>query len=438
MPNLPILDKWYSLQNRWNEEIYDSIPIDFRSLIPILPNFSMFLSHCCIETLVGILDRSHCDETMATQILLTSLFEGNIEKARIILDRKIVADTDVIDCMSRIQDIRLLTQYKVIRPDLWDSIRISPISLASICADYDYITKAFSMCDDEETLDLLVLCSSCPRHLLYFLCERITSSWAHRVQLYDTILSEALEYRARLHILEILVERQCLVSLEEVAKIMKVYPPSIQREKIFYKCLGILGVTEYDFLCNNMKDSKRFTNFRSLFIDKDIGPYDGSVANDSTLGANSTSDIPGIFTVITEHANNVRYLLDIREMGRYLNDKTYSHPYTRETLTTLSIAERYLYLVSMDIPMGVITSNDISLPQPNNILSTEELVQSIVEKHDLYLYWKDIINISSVYGISMLMALQRHPNMIRLYNTTIQETVLDIHRDMHSLLKKCI
>lgn len=420
------LDLWFSIMNQWDDELYEAIPEHMKSRIPVCPNGDPYFYHCSIETLSNLIEKKVCNYDCLYTTLAHAFSTCNMEKAMVILETKLISDDDIVKVMTDIQCLYLMDCYQIIldnRMDLWDRIPISPRTLYDILQSIDYVIKIFSRCRDDRLVDIICLMIPPDGKTLSLLGSRIPVSWAMRTPLSDDILDTVLRYQASIEVIRAIVNRRCVVTTDDIITLMS-YPPSEIREEVYYKCLSLIGMNERTFLSTHL-GGKRLEKLN--LIDK-MARCELRYSNDYTLYGTSVSDIPCIFA-----HEDMKYILDIREIIHIVKKGSYINPYTREKTDATPIITKYRALIEEEVPTG-----DPSVVPVFPNMQLDVAVEEMMEKHDLSAYMSEILTMTVLYGPMVVLALDCHPNIIRFFNNSVYETVLFLEPDLHSLIRSCI
>lgn len=436
-----VLDTWFDLQNEWDENTFLSILPEYRQAVPRSPNGQSFYISCCIDTFKNLLSKKLYNTKLLVEVLQHCLGMGNIQKARLLIRTGDIPNDDILESVNKYQNLYLVQYYKEmfkdsdIRGEVWNDLDISGNTLYDMCCYTDYLVKLFAKCRDSKTMDILCLIAPPTRDVLSLAGRRVPPSWAYRVGITLDTFVTCVRYNVDIDVLDIIVSRLQQIKTIDVVEFMTVYPPSDMREKVFYKTLSIMKMSEYNFLLNYMTNSKRYSQMKKLCASTSM--CTGEFANTCTLYGIDTADVPSIFGVTTTHKGGAKYLLDIREMKNIAESNTYAHPYTREILSSSTIQERYKYLLDNEIPTQAISYDDTDVP-PSPMPPMDNVISNMIQKHDLSLYVGEMTNIMSMYGNDTLVALDRHPNIIRMYTDSLATTIVILYPYIRQLAKECI
>lgn len=432
-----ILDSWFFLQNEWDEELFLSIPIDHRKSVPRTPDGFTFYKSCCMDTFKYLIKREY-DDKILKEVLEECIGSSNIKKIKILLNNIYLSDDTIVTTLSQHQNLYLFLSYKDMlqesetRPEVWKKILLSGVSLREMCMFSEYLLRLLSRCHDGKALSMLCLIAPPNREVLSILAHRTPPSWAHRVAITIDTFIVCIHYNVDVTVLDALTQRELPITGEHLREFMNSYQPSLVRERVFYRCLHMLRISEYDFLEKYMKDHRRFRNARKL-RNREYEIATGDYSNTHTLYGIDVDEVPTIFSIPTIHKGGISYLLDVREVHTLVNGDTYVHPYTRQVMSSERIRSRYQELIEFDIP----TCIDVT-DVPESHFSNEQRITEMVEKNDLSLYMNDMVTISCTYGIDTLLALSSHPDIVRMYDGDLVSTIISLCPSISMMAKECI
>lgn len=429
-----ILDSWFYLQNRWDEEVFLSIPHIHRESVPILLDGKTFYSSCCIETFEGLLKYNLYTKILLLEVLVECITQMNINKIKMIIRLGVLSDEEIATLMSSTQNMYLLSRYKEMFVDsnIWKMIDVHGITLQQMCIDKNIFTKMISMSSDE-VVSVLCIIAPMSKEVLSICGRRTPTTWAYRVPISTDLLLSCIHYNVSIDVIDVVVSRLSIIHPRDVKRLMESYPPSMMRESVYYKCLSIMSMSEEDFLIRHMPDSKRCMNMRRLKAST-FPICKNTYANTCNLYGIDVTDIPSIYTIETRCGHST-YLLDAREIIKMVSNDTYVHPYTRETIPSRDIIDRYISLIDEDIPTCIDVGD---VPDPVSNTDNSSKIQEMIEKHDLIAYMQEMVEISCRYNQDTLISLSRHPNIIRLYNDSIPSTILMLYPQLKNIVKTCI
>lgn len=420
--------EWLTLMNRWDREIFDRLAETHIGYA--CPDETHPLCHACMETLRNVVS----EDIVCTNILKILLCHfagiGNVEKMMVVIDSGRLCIEDIVEVLSSIQDEYLLAIYKdmSLPPGVWEGITVSPKCLSRMCRTIEFV-EAVRDCGDNELLDVVsVLCPANSKTIDIFK-NRTPVAWAANINLTDDILDIALYHKVSPKVIDVLIHRGAKVDQRHVVTLLT-YPPSTEREDVYYDMLSVLEISEREFLTKNRCPR---TSMMEILDNMDRCQSSDKYANDTNLYGVPISDIPSIF-ILESHHNDVVYALDVREMINLVDDENeYIHPYTRETVGGEDIVMTHSLIIEKNIPTQDVDSVEKYNPDP-----LEDMISEVIDDHDLEAYGPNILSLVIAYTPTILYTLQYYPNLVRFYEKSLATTIIKLYPRLTDIAKQSI
>jgi len=422
--------------NRWNKDTFDRLGEEY--IHYACPDHSHPLCHACIETLENVVRSDFITVDILSSCLISSLNTGNIEKIRIILDSNKLPDTRIVDIVSDVQNTYTIGHCKrLLPPHIWKEVSISPDILRQVSNIVSFVEKVRDT-GDEELISIVGMICPANMQTLEILRSRTPVAWAARIKKCDSILSKAISHKVAPRVLDVLVDRGVVdVTYSDIVSLLREYPPSIDRENVYYRMLSVMHISEEEFLRSHICQRSRMMEMLSTKCHQCQ-----SYINDTNLYGIPISDIPSLFIVESRIGDaEAVYALDVREIIRLIDgrngngknnkDNTYIHPYTREKVNGDDIVMTYSLIIEKDIPTRDITSTY------EHECNRYDLTR-VVEDSNLEDYSMNILSMIIQHGPSVLYTLKYYPNVARMYEESLYHTIMTLYPQLSDIIKDII
>lgn len=438
---------WFSLLNRWDSNTFERA----RSLQrdpPRTPAGYTLFAVCPLETARNLLDNGYELSTRSNNKgdFYWTVGLGNIEKAALFLQRRLVSDNELVHTANTFQTLDLLKLYRRhLSQEMWRQVQISESIIKSIIASPSFVSSILQQTNiSKDVLEALFIATK-PSQSHLALLTTVPESWAERVPLnegvYPNLLTEVVRRKLPLEIINILLTRGLVPLPEDTVRILSSYDPSIRRDKVYYTALMRMKMSEPDLLNRYMhidstgRAATRYRIVRSLFFTQGICDADKKYrhegcTNDSTL-LGDLNDIPDPYIYKYTSSTGITYCFNLMEIATDLfaarnANTSYQNPYTRESIPFNDVVRMTNIIVDLGkrgYPLYPLDTSEacgipiISVPSP------VERINRIVSLLQLD-YYVDVINdMIREYGTDTVIASKTLPNIIRYYDEDLIDAI---------------
>lgn len=267
----------------------------------------------------------------------------------------------------------------------------------------------------------------------------VPETWAERVEPRDELLDEAIDIKADMRVIKVLLLRGAKPSETRILKLLT-RTSSIERDEIYYMALAAAGIEErrllekyakrYPFIAN------RLANIVDLFYRIDKWRHKPSV-NDTTLQMN-IEDVPSPYLIEFQEGNAL-YLLHIVELMRQSManySANYVNPWTNTVLPASLERQAKNALQNMakkGFPLIELTAEDVKDKTYRIYFPTQnDRIREVMEKNALNGSFPTEAGIVAGLNPELFLALKNKRGVFAFLETPIDHGRIDMKDVMTS------